>query len=206
MVSHFYLYRAWSIYVREGRVFVSSPPVFACPYWQVVQDVAGNCNNWKNIWANSDFCMQVENNFSILFLKLYSVKQITLVSCRDIKKIFFSYRDSDKSLSVVVIVGYFLFVFWNNVFLWMIHCDTLWPSLCRINKYFIPLFIKYSLVCNKCAIHSLQLFIASLTVEGFHSCFYVYFFHMMAKQWWTNCSKQGDKLVATSKYIIFSKH
>lgn len=57
-------------------LLVPPPPVFACPYWQVVQDVAGNCNNWKNIWANSDFCMQVENNFSILFLKLYSVKQI----------------------------------------------------------------------------------------------------------------------------------
>lgn len=128
----------------------------------------------------------------------------TLVSCGDEEKILFCCRLWLESKCR----GHcrFLFVFWNNVFLWMINFDTLWPSLCRINKYFILLFIKYSLVCNKCAIHSLQLLIASLTVEGFHSCFYVYFFYMMAKQWWTSCSKRGDKLVDTNKYIIFSKH
>lgn len=54
-------------------------PIFSSPYWQVVQDVASNCNNGKNIWANSNFCMQIKNNFIhlyILFPKLYNVAQI----------------------------------------------------------------------------------------------------------------------------------
>lgn len=51
----------------------------------------------------------------------------------------------------------------------MISYDTLWVTLGRVNKYFLLLFIKSSLVGSKCATRLLQFGVASLTVVGFPS-------------------------------------
>lgn len=118
-----------------------------------------------------------------------------LVTCRGEVSELFHYRIVGQSLK---------HVFKTNVCLQMINSDTLWPSLARVNKYFILLCIKSFLVYNKCAIHFLQLVMTGLTVEGFHSCLQGHPLYVTAKQWCTNCREWCDQFIISELLTTIS--